>query len=222
METDEKTDIEVARASSAEADSEQPGSPVSVPDHSSILLDEKKSDDEFKTETISREDKPMETTSAYRGGPCRLEDPSVNDSDDEDDIRRSSVDRKESQSPKQDSDPYVAWKNPAASVPSVSLISSNSINLLGGYEERSNEIEHLTLSLNNNCAVIPSTNMFLMAHENFEFCSVLADSDPAVLLDRIVATPVSPNSYRYTVPDSNYYLELKIKDQLIAIEKKKK
>ncbi|EGT58167.1 hypothetical protein CAEBREN_22270 [Caenorhabditis brenneri] len=162
METDEKTDIEVARAFSAEADSEQPGSPVSVPDHSSILLDEKKSDDEFKTETISREDKPMETSFAYRGGPCRLEDPSVNDSDDEDDIRRSSVDRKESQSPKQDSDPYVAWKNPAASVPSVSLISSNSINLLGGYEERSNEIEHLTLSLNNNCAVIPSTDKIPM------------------------------------------------------------
>ncbi|EGT59950.1 hypothetical protein CAEBREN_18757 [Caenorhabditis brenneri] len=102
METDEKTDIEVARASSAEADSEQPGSPVSVPDHSSTLLDEKKSDDEFKIESSSREDEPMETSSAYRGGPCLSEDSSDDDSDDEDDIRKSPVDRKQSQSPKQE------------------------------------------------------------------------------------------------------------------------
>ncbi|EGT58185.1 hypothetical protein CAEBREN_05204 [Caenorhabditis brenneri] len=60
------------------------------------------------------------------------------------------------------SDLFAAWKNPAASVPSVSLISSNSINLLGGYDEPSNEIERLALSLNNNCAVIPSTNKIPM------------------------------------------------------------
>ncbi|CAL2048366.1 unnamed protein product [Caenorhabditis brenneri] len=92
------------------------------------------------------------------------------------------------------SDPFAAWKNPAALVPSVSLISSNSINLLGGYnnhylsfynqlklfpnqyycryyakyssqaplDECSNEIERLAFSLNNNCAVIPSTNMIPM------------------------------------------------------------
>ncbi|EGT59955.1 hypothetical protein CAEBREN_18958 [Caenorhabditis brenneri] len=98
METDKKTAIKVAKASSTKADSEQPGSP----DHSSILLDEKKSDDEFKTESSSREDEPMETSSAYRGGPCLSEDSSDDDSDDEDDIRKSPVDRKQSQSPKQE------------------------------------------------------------------------------------------------------------------------
>ncbi|EGT58204.1 hypothetical protein CAEBREN_14675 [Caenorhabditis brenneri] len=101
MGINEKTDIEVARASSAEADSEQPGSPVSGPDHSSILLDEKKSDDESKVKSI-REDEPMETSSAYRGGPCLSEDSSDDDSDDEDDIRKSPVDRKQNQSPKQE------------------------------------------------------------------------------------------------------------------------
>ncbi|EGT58194.1 hypothetical protein CAEBREN_02853 [Caenorhabditis brenneri] len=101
MDIDEKTGIEVARASSAEADTEQPGSPVSGPDHSSILLDEKKSDDEFKIKSIGREDEPMKTSSAYREGPYLSKDSSGDDSDDEDDIRKSSVNRKQSQSPKQ-------------------------------------------------------------------------------------------------------------------------
>ncbi|CAL2028677.1 unnamed protein product [Caenorhabditis brenneri] len=67
---------------------------------------------------------------------------------------------------------------------------------------------------------------YLLEHESVEFCLITDDFQYEILhlkkLVRREGTRVSPNLYHYTVPDSKYYLEFKIEDKLVTIEKKKK
>ncbi|CAL2052231.1 unnamed protein product [Caenorhabditis brenneri] len=62
-------------------------------------------------------------------------------------------------------------------------------------------------------------------HENIEFCTIVIDENSSWLLEEfndMLGTLVSPNLYHYTIPDSEYYLELLFSDNRLTIEKKKK
>ncbi|CAL2046594.1 unnamed protein product [Caenorhabditis brenneri] len=66
---------------------------------------------------------------------------------------------------------------------------------------------------------------FILEHENVEFCSISNVGEEyldATYIDTIGLTHVSPNLYHYTIPDSDHYLEFKITDKDITIEKKMK